>query len=278
MKKNTILELHTHLTEQSPMGILVTDKNGTIAFANQTLNGMLNSRQDQWLGKPLTQVLGEKLQRFSNKPDVWSLSTGAPANDRWFITVLAELPEGQTAYYFVDTTEIMRLRTQVRNLSDQLEHSVTKDVMTGVLNKRATMQALDHQVSRSRRYQNPLSLVVLAVDGCDTASAGYSPTTDQVLKAVSFYLRDQMRWVDLVGRTGDKEFTVVLPETKEDDAQKLVNKLVERLHNLSVPETPDITVMVNARFGMASWRRGDDVTTLLQRAQPGTETTAVAAG
>jgi diguanylate cyclase (GGDEF)-like protein len=127
------------------------------------------------------------------------------------------------------------------------------------------MQSLEPQVSRSRRYGNPLSVIAMEIDSYKTADNVEQPVTDQVLTAVSFYLRDQMRWVDLVGRTQDNEFTLILPETTENDAVKLAHKIKARIQSLSLPDSPETTISVHAKFGISSWGKGDDTTMLLRK-------------
>ena len=78
-----------------------------------------------------------------------------------------------------------------------------------------------------------------------------------------------MRWVDLVGRTGDSEFTLVLPETNAEDAKKLAAKIENRIQNLSLPDRPEVAISVNATFGLASWQKGDDTSMLLKKARAG---------
>jgi GGDEF domain-containing protein len=127
---------------------------------------------------------------------------------------------------------------------------------------------LEQQVSRSRRYGNPLSVIVIEITGAGADEAGAAPTTDPVRLAVGQFLRDQLRWVDFIGRGPDDRFTLVLPETPEPHATRLADKLRQRLADLALPES-DTRIKVEARLAVAGWTKGDDAGRLLRRVGEG---------
>jgi len=264
------LDLANKILQMSPSGVMVFDDDGRLEWANQTMCEFLTVRLDNLLKLSFTDICTRFLDGFSDHPDLWKVSNMASRQSRWLIS-LNYPDEKETkpnnVRYFVDVSEIMKLKTECRNLKDQLDNHSTADELTGLLNNRSLMQALEPQVSRSRRYNNPLSVIVVKITDFNTSTDTVIPVSDQVLTAVSFYLRDQMRWVDLVGRTDDNEFTLILPETEQEDALKLSQKINKRMESLSLPDTPDVTVAVNALFGVANWEKGDDTTMLLTRAR-----------
>jgi len=265
--QNLNIELATTALEMSPVGVLVFDKKDVIQWTNPTMCEFLGVPSTEIINLTLIELNSRYLDGFSDHPDLWKVSNLVDRQNRWLVTVDNPKTDSNdnTIRYFSDVSEIIKLQTETRNLKDQLDNISTADTLTGLLNKRSLMQALEPQVSRSRRYNNPLSVIVMKIDNFKTQSENVTPVTDQVLTSVSFYLRDQMRWVDLVGRTGDSEFTLILPETSKDDAKKLAAKIETRLQNLSLPESPNILITVNATLGIAGWEKGDDTTMLLKR-------------
>ena len=264
----------THALNMSPVGVIIYDDADKIQWINQVMSEFLSTPADQLIGLSATELSSQYLDSFSDHPDLWKVSNTISRQNRWLISLdtppnAEQAPENTSnnIRYFVDVSEIMKLKTEVRNLQDQLDNNSTADTLTGLLNKRSLLQSLEPQVSRSRRYNNPLTLIVMQIDGFKVHSDDTQPSTDQALTAVSFYLRDQMRWVDLVGRTGDNEFTLILPETCLEDANILVEKISSRLDKLSLPDTPEITLSVNAKFGVAEWEKGDDTSLLLKKAK-----------
>ena len=254
----------------SPVGTIVFNSENKVTWANQAMHEFLNSNADGLLGLTFADLNTKYLDGFAEHPDLWKVSASTSQQSRWLISL--DSPQNQAdadknIRYFVDVTEIMKLKTENRNLKDQLENNSASDLLTGLLNNRSLMQSLEPQVSRSRRYGNPLSVIVMQIDSFETQNEEVKPATDQVLTAVSFYLRDQMRWVDLVGRTADTEFTLILPETSKSDAQVLATKINNRLVSLSLPDSPEVTATVHAQFGVEEWGKGDDSAILLKKAR-----------
>lgn len=267
MDEKLDLDLAKHLADMSPMGIVVTDSNDKISWVNRSMCEFVAVPAEALVGHDYSELTTRYLDGFAEHSDLWKVSNIVSRQNRWLISL--DCPPSNAlpgnAKYFADVTELMKLKSEVRNLKDQLENNSSADTLTGLLNKKALFQALEPQVSRSRRYGNPLSVIIMEIEGFKTTDAKVSPVTDQALTAVSFYLRDQMRWVDLVGRTQDNEFTLILPETTENDAVKLANKIQARIQSLSLPESPDVTISVNAKFGICSWEKGDDTNMLLRK-------------
>ncbi len=257
---------------KSPLAMVIANSNEIIIWVNSTFCQFLGIQEQEALGEKQSELFFRRLDRYEEHSNIWQVRGDS---ERWLLSVDSVLEhEAQNStdvVYFVDATELMRLRTECQNLTDQLQSSITKDRVTGLLNSKALMQALDPQVSRSRRYQNPLSLVKMQIDGFNSNRINVSLSADQVLKAVSFYLRDQLRWVDQVGRTDDMEFTFILPETDELDARKLIDKIASRLAALSLPDNPEVSIAVHARFGSAQWKKGDDALKLFHKVSKSVE-------
>jgi len=258
-----------HALNMSPVGVVIFDDEKKIQWVNQVMSDFLAVPVDQLTGMSSLELSTQYLDSFADHPDLWKVANVTSRQNRWLIS-LDTPDEGDTKQkicYYVDVSEIMKLKTEVRNLQDQLDNNSTSDTLTGLLNKRSLLQSLEPQVSRSRRYNNPLTLIVMQVTDFNTHDDSTKPSTDQALSAISFYLRDQMRWVDLVGRTGDSEFTLILPETNIGDATVLVDKINQRMSNLSLPEAPEVSISVEAEFGIAEWQKGDDTSILIRKAK-----------
>jgi diguanylate cyclase (GGDEF)-like protein len=201
------------------------------------------------------------MQRVVGQEGLYFVAADGNRPERWLQCRDQAVDRG-AAKYFVDVTELRRVQALQERIAGQLQELATIDPSTGLFTARALMQNLEPLVSRSRRYSNPLSVLVMSVTG---TSAG--PVTSQVLLAVGCMLKDQMRWADIISRTGNSEFVMVLPETSGEQTQKLVDKIKTNLANLDVAEQGAKALSVDARFGVASWQKGDDAQQLLQRAQ-----------
>ncbi len=251
----------------APMGVSLVGEDGVVHWVNRTLAGIVGVPADDLTGRPEQELLSRHFMVAGDNHNLLQLLTGAERAERWFLNVFQALEKGLGARYFVDVTEMLKLRSECDRLSMQLENAVSSDVLTGLLNKRALLMALEPQVSRSRRYRNPLSVVVMVLR--DYRAEGEQPDEQTVIKALGYFLRDQLRWVDSIGRTGEREFVLVLPETTLEDARKLIDKLRARFDAIPLPDDASRKLAVEVDFGVAAWQKGDDTSLLLRRAREG---------
>ncbi len=254
------------LLDAAPVGVLVYGSGDRVVWGNTAIQRFLGLGAEELGHCKDHEILGGYLAPGGDG-GLFYVSADDTRAERWLRVVDAATggEEAVKIRYFTDVTEQQRLRDQVAALNDRLQLRETADTLTGLLNRRALMQELESQVSRSRRYGNPLAVVTLEIASYESHNKGVTPVTDQVVLAISYFLRDQLRWVDLIGRVSVACFTLVLPETPEADAEKLVDKLKERLNSLPLPEAEGVAVEVKADFGIAAWCKGDDTSKLLRR-------------
>ena len=123
------------------------------------------------------------------------------------------------------------------------------------------MIQLEAQVSRSRRYQNPLSVLMVRLECPQPAGQDIG---EQGLVRFSRLLRDQTRWPDIIGRWDQREFLLVLPETPVSATDALKDKVKQQVESaVEHPDDPACTAL----FGAAEWRKGDDAESLIERAE-----------
>ena len=136
------------------------------------------------------------------------------------------------------------------------------DPSSGLLDRATIVRALETEVSRSRRYSNPLSIVVARLNPVQNESVpiAENPAGDESNALISMgqIIQEETRWADRIGRCDAGQLMLVLPETDARSAAVLVAKFKPRveaaLHRQGV------------HFGHAEWRWGDDSTLLQRRA------------
>jgi len=260
MEHVEMTETDRKLLEKLPLGLALIEPNGTIGWCNDQLSGLLGTtpaalldRRWQDLDDPARRLLGGETRVLH-----------VPASRRWVSAALQDADGGRLFAVLTDVTAEEQLAEENARLRQQVEDLKLTDELTGLPNKRAISQALELHVSRSRRYNNPLSTVLVYVDL--QPLAGVQPlSTDSVVLSVSRYLRDRLRWVDQIARWEDNVFLLVLPETTEDDARGLLDKIVGEQSSMVLPEACGDD-RPGLGFGLACWQKGDDMRTLLRRA------------
>jgi len=107
-----------------------------------------------------------------------------------------------------------------------LEKFAHYDSLTRVYNRRKLSQILQNEIERAKRYQRPLSILILDVDNFKEINDTYGHSFgDEVLKEIAKILKMNIRKTDYVGRLGGEEFILILPETVKENAYKVAEKI-----------------------------------------------------
>jgi diguanylate cyclase (GGDEF)-like protein len=128
------------------------------------------------------------------------------------------------------------LLTEIGGLERRLAMASSLDPLTGLYNRRYLMQRLDEEMSRARRYHTPLSLVLVDIDRLkginDSRGQGAG---DSAIRTLSQLVRSHIRKEDVVGRTGEESYGVVLPGNRYRGAAVLANKIRTETEQLLIP-------------------------------------------
>jgi diguanylate cyclase (GGDEF)-like protein len=111
-------------------------------------------------------------------------------------------------------------------LHKQLEDQSTTDELTGTYNYRAFTERLAEEQRRARRYDQPLSLIMVDLDNFKVCNDSYGHQAGNlVLKGISRVVRGIVRDTDMVCRYGGDEFIVILPQTVPADAAEIGERI-----------------------------------------------------
>ena len=156
-----------------------------------------------------------------------------------------------------------------RLYAQTLEQSIT-DPLTGLPNRRALFVRLEQEWSRSLRFGDQLSVLMIDLDHFKAINDTHGHLIgDVVLRGVALVLGRNVRQVDAVARYGGEEFCVVLPRVGKAEATEVAEKLRRAVAATSIVVVPgQPAVHVTLSVGVASHQPGDpaDVGHLLQRA------------
>src|SRR4029079_10467358 len=103
-----------------------------------------------------------------------------------------------------------------------LAHVSTSDALTGVLNRRAFVSLAAQEFTRTRRYDRPLSVLAIDIDGFKAINEAHGHAAgDEALQGLTMAWQGALRTTDAIGRLGGEEFAVLLPETNPQQARDL---------------------------------------------------------
>ena len=254
----------TALLNACPMALALSDSKQNITWVNETFEQYLGITADEIQSTNIDELPPGLKQLFTS-----SSTVHIPANkirdDQWYSCSKFNMGEsGNTMHYIVDVGPLYLLMQEKEILRDELEEALARDPVTGMPNQKALFQSLESQVSRSRRYNNLLSVVILQINNLELLE---DANKAELLVPISQMLNDQVRWADIVGKLSDNEFLLVLPETPNDACKSLSENLAQRLNELALPASIASNYKIAARFGYAEWEKGDDAGMLLLRAR-----------
>ena len=127
---------------------------------------------------------------------------------------------------------VLNIRIQKVLEYARTQRLASTDGLTDLYNHRTFQQRLAHDVERANRYGRPLSLLMIDVDRFKLYNDMYGhPQGDRVLRDIAQLLREGSRTSDIVARYGGEEFALILPETDGASAQKIGNRLRERVQH-----------------------------------------------
>lgn len=243
--------------ETNPCGIIVLDSDGQIQRVNPALTNLIGVEAEQLIGRKVETLSSGLSGLFKDGGTVQYFSEG---REHWLHCQEEDGGELGKIRYYLDISELVQLREDDNRLRVKIQELAITDELTGLANPRAFTRTLESHITRSRRYQNPLSLVV--VELLDQ-SAPDDPLPDELILLASQYLRDRLRWVDLIARWDQNRFIIALPETRLADCKELVGKLRESFIETSLPEDHKDRSL-NLHFGVAEWQKGLDSRRLIK--------------
>jgi diguanylate cyclase (GGDEF)-like protein len=155
---------------------------------------------------------------------------------------------------------------ELKEAYKRIEELAELDELTGLLNRRSIMQALDEEIIRARRSDSPLTVALIDLDWFKRINDQYGhPTGDEALRTFAITMFANIRSIDKFGRYGGEEFLLILPETANDSAKRTLDRLRTIIADLDWSAiSPGMLVTISA--GLATLRTEDAPDSLLARA------------
>ena len=149
-----------------------------------------------------------------------------------------------------------KMKAEIKRLSEE-------DYLTKLYNRRIINEIIEKEIIRSSRYNSAFAIILMDIDDFKIINDTFGHNTgDKVLVQFSNTLKQTIREADIAGRWGGEEFLVICPETNLYGAISLAEKLRANIENSEFQNAGHVT----ASFGVAGIRHGDNVKSLIQRA------------
>lgn len=137
--------------------------------------------------------------------------------------------------------------TELAEANEKLFQLAITDPLTGLHNRRHFFELAQLQIAHARRYEEPLSVMMVDLDHFKHVNDTYGHLAgDQVLQAFARRTLDCVREADVVGRYGGEEFALLLPDTDLEHAADLGERLRQAIAGQPViTEAGEIPVTVS---------------------------------
>jgi diguanylate cyclase (GGDEF)-like protein len=138
------------------------------------------------------------------------------------------------------------------NLADAMEllkELMIYDEITHMFSRRYILNVLEKEIIRSRRYKNDFSLIAFEIDNDNPEYFDLGSETENLLiSKIATNIREYKRTSDSAGRTGPHTFLLILPETKEEGAEVLAQRIARDVSK--VYEIGDSTINVKVNYAV----------------------------
>jgi diguanylate cyclase len=148
----------------------------------------------------------------------------------------------------------------------RIEELAELDELTGSFNRRSIMRMLEEEIARSGRLKVPCAIALIDLDFFKRINDLYGhPTGDEVLRTFAITVFANIRTIDRFGRYGGEEFLLILPDTDEESAAQMLDRLRAIIAELDWSAfSAGMRVTISA--GVAELRFNENSDTLLARA------------
>ena len=150
---------------------------------------------------------------------------------------------------------------------DVYENLSITDGLTNLYNRRHFNEILENETARTKRHKRPLSLIMLDIDNFKKYNDTYGHLEgDKVLKGVGVAIKKSIRETDSAYRYGGEEFAVILPETIDNDAVILAERVRKSIEEQKFLISPKKVVNITASFGVTQYQIKEGIEDFVRRA------------
>ncbi len=149
---------------------------------------------------------------------------------------------------------VLKLRRKLLEAEKKIAELAITDELTKVYNRRFLHERLAEEVERGKRYNRPLSCIMMDIDYFKSVNDRHGHDAgDLVLRTVAHAMNDTCRATDCLARYGGEEFVQVLPETPLAEARSVAEKIRVLISEIDIAAANDDHLSVTASFGVASF-------------------------
>jgi len=163
-------------------------------------------------------------------------------------------------------------RAKAQERASELELRSITDDLTALPNFRYLQERLPEELNRSRRYNYPLSFLMIDIDDFKAYNdRNGHPAGNDAIEMTAHCLKEALRSADVAMRYGGEEFCVLLPQTGLEEARTIAERIRQRVRTWDFPHGESqplgrVTVSIGVSTFSESVDTADKITTAADRA------------
>jgi two-component system cell cycle response regulator len=254
--------------EAAANGVVITDKDATIIWANPAFGRLTGYSLEEALGKNPNQLTKSGMQNKEYYQDMW---TSLLSGRHWRGELINKRKDGSLYHeelsiasvkdgageitHFIGIKEDISVR---KELEAQLQKLASTDPLTGLFNRRVFLERLEQERAKVARLPHYVAVVLmLDLDFFKRVNDTYGHATgDAVLKAFAEVVRNNSRAIDVPARLGGEEFAILLTGANKTDAMTVAERLRQQVATILIDHKIG-PVRVTVSIGAAALSAGD---------------------
>jgi diguanylate cyclase (GGDEF)-like protein/PAS domain S-box-containing protein len=258
--------------EAAANGIIITDKNANIKWVNRAFTRLTGYSAEEAIGENQKNIANSGMQDAEFYQALWADILqgkhwrGELINKRkdgsLYHEELSIAPVKDSAGKITHFIGIKDDISERKALENQLQKLANTDPLTDLCNRRIFLNRLTEQSARLARDDGQsAALLMIDLDNFKRVNDTYGHSTgDAVLRQFANIMRETVRTIDIAARLGGEEFAILLPNTTQEEAMCLAERLRQRIADTEFyyeKGVVRITISTGAALLTADDREGD---------------------
>ncbi|HEY7322809.1 MAG TPA: diguanylate cyclase [Candidatus Binatia bacterium] len=238
----TILVIEDHPDQRDLLAIVLQREGYRVVTAGNGVEAM-EKLQKEDVQIALSDIMMPKMDGFEL---IKAIRSEPALKGIYMILITARIQEGDRVrgldlgaddyitkpFSFSELLARVRVGSRVVNYQQNLEYQTQIDPLTGLFNRRAFERKIAEEYERAKRYNHAVSVLLLDIDNFKNINDTYGHHIgDMALAKISAILREKTRRSDFPARYGGEEFVLILPETEQENALQVANKIHEEIRS-----------------------------------------------
>ncbi len=237
---------YMHVTMQSIAdAVITTDAHGDVTWLNPVAERLTGWLKSEAVGKPIEQVfiILDRTQKSQNKHPVLNClnNDGAPNQSESAVLISKDsveygiedsiAPIRSSNNQILGTVVVFRDVTEKRKITEEIEYKASHDLLTNLVNRSEFEARLTRLLEKTRTSKTNHALMLIDLDQFKLVNDACGHAAgDQLLIEVSNIFSNVIRTRDTLARLGGDEFGIILEKCTVDQAQKVAQKICDRVH------------------------------------------------